>query len=144
MSAPRYGFQSAIDVRYMQNQLWRLTHPVRYLSALTQKAYTVEAGYQWNGASVPGFSLTGIADRHSAFPATLIHDYLVDHPDIEPPDVADDLFAEIMAGMFHASTFYTGELEPNWRRWIMRQAVRFGSHHFVNAQGLGFQPPIGD
>lgn len=140
---PRYGFQEQIDVRYMPSRLWRLLRPVRYLSAMMQKAYTVEAGYEWNGASVPGFSIAGIADRHSALPATLIHDYLIDHA-LEPPDVADDIFAEVMAGMFHADSAYVGELEPEWRRWIMRQAVRFGPHHFINADGAGFQPPLGD
>ena len=123
---------------------FELLSDVRLLCAVTQKAYTFDRGYRWNGASVPGFSLVSIADRLSGFIATLPHDNLIEY-EREPPDICDEIFLWVMPGMFHSGNFYQGHNEPSWRRSIMYQAVnKFGPHHFENADGLGFQLPMGD
>jgi hypothetical protein len=59
MSAPRYGFQASLDVRLMPGGNWQVLKTIRYLSALTQKAYTVESGFVFDFASEPkaGFHL---------------------------------------------------------------------------------------
>lgn len=146
---PWYGYQDAIDARYVVDPqyLFELRHhPVRYLSRYTQKSYTFEVGFRWDGASVPGFSLVGIADRLSAFPAALAHDYLIRYQ-IETPGDCDAVFLEIMAGVFHERTKYHGYSEPEWRARIMHAAVSlFGPHHAqtLDLSGEGFQLPLGD
>jgi hypothetical protein len=149
MAEPRYGFQVPLDVRVMPDGRWMVMQEIRYLSALTQKSYTVERGFLFNGASVPAFSIVGLADRHSAFLGTVIHDYLYDNPHIEPKATADAIFAEIMDAKFWSGGFYDERSgEPPWRKAIMFTAVSvFGPSHYWTEDGeriAGFELGIGD
>ena len=133
----RYGYQVPLDVRYQPDGTWMVLREISYLSALTQKSYTVEAGFVFNGASVPMFSIVGIADRHSAFLGTVIHDYLYTYPDIEPKFIADAIFAEIMDAQFYEGGPYDGRSgEPEWRKMVMWAGVSlFGPRHYWSDEG---------
>lgn len=118
MSEPRYGFTIALDLRFHPDKgrkCWEVLKEIRYLSAYTQRAYTVEKGFFFDGASVPRLPLTYAFFGNRAWLASLVHDYVYEHG-IGTKEEADHIFAEIMD--------MTGE--PEWRQFFMYQGVRFG------------------
>jgi hypothetical protein len=149
VSTPRYGFQVHLDVRLRPDRLWEVLTPIRYLSALTQKAYTIEKGFCFDFASVPRLPLAYWLTGNTAHLASLVHDYLYQHPEIEPKETADAIFAEIMdAGAFWAGGPYDSRSgEPAWRGALMWTGVAvFGPSHYWNkdsspAAGFAIDPP---
>ncbi len=118
MSQPRYGFTIPLDLRFHPDKgkkSWEVLKEIRYLSAHTQRAYTVEKGFFFDGASVPRLPLTYALFGNRAWLASLVHDYVYEHG-IGTKEEADHIFAEIMD--------MTGE--PGWRQFFMYQGVRFG------------------
>ncbi len=152
MSEPRYGFQVSLDVRLLPDGRWQTLKPIRYLSALTQKAYTIESGFIFDFASVPRLPLVYWLTGNTAQLASVVHDYLYENPEIEPRDTADAIFAEIMdAGAFFVGGPYGKESgEPAWRRHLMWAGVHvFGASHYRDSAGelkAGFslEDPVGD
>lgn len=151
MSAPRYGFQVPLDLRHMPDGRWMVLTEIRYLSALTQKSYTVEGGFVMDGASVPRLPIAYWLAGSTAWLAATIHDWLYQNPHIEPKAVADDIFAEIMDAEFYVGGFYDKRSgEPPWRAHLMAFAVRaFGPSHYWDEDGkptAGFEitEPVGD
>lgn len=147
----RYGFQIPLDVRYLPDGTWMVLKEIRYLSALTQKAYTVEAGFIFNFASVPRLPVAYWLTGNTGTLASLVHDYLYANPHIEPKEVADAIFAEIMdAKFFDGGPYDERSGEPPWRKALMFTAVSaFGPKHYWTEDGervAGFEitTEIGD
>lgn len=153
MGEPRYGFQVPLDVRLLPDGTWMVLKPIRYLSALTQKCYTVERGFVTNFASVPRLPVVFLLTGNTAHLAAVVHDYLYTYQ-VEPKETCDAIFAEIMdAGSFFAGGPYDAQTrEPAWRRALMWTGVAmFGSSHYFkdgyNPTGFAMDPeppPIGD
>jgi hypothetical protein len=151
MSDPRYGFQVPLRVEYLPDGKWKVLRPIRYLSALTQKAYTVERGFIYNFASVPRLPFVYWLAGNTAHLAATVHDFLYAHAHIplSTKQEADDVFAEIMdAGTFWNGGPYDRQTgEPEWRRVLMWQAVTwFGPDYWLEREHqYGFQlEPLGD
>lgn len=133
---PRYGFQIPLDVRYLPNGRWQILKDIRYLSALTHKAYTVEAGFEFDFASVPRLPFVYWLTGNTAQLASVVHDYLYAHPEIEPKATADDIFAEIMDAKFYESAYDGRSAEPEWRKALMYSGVAaFGADHYRGPSG---------
>jgi hypothetical protein len=142
MSEPLYGFRRPLDVRLLPDGKWELREELRYLCRLTQKAYTVPAGFVTDFASVPRLPLTYLLAGNTAHLAAVIHDFLYETAE-EPKKVADRVFAEIMDE--------TGV--PDWRRKLMFLGVAIGGGDYelgedavVKKPGFALpdQPIIGD
>lgn len=122
---PAYGFCKPLDIRLLPDGRWELREELRYLSALTQKAYTIEKGFVTDFASVPRIPVAYWLTGNTAHLAATVHDYLYQHG-LEPRSVADDIFAEIM----------DGTRVPGWRKAMMWMGVRlFGAEHYKGEQG---------
>ena len=80
MSEPRYGFTVPLDVRRLDDKRWMVLREIRYLSALTQKAYTIERGFTHDFASVPRAPIAYLLAGNTAHLAALVHDYLYSNP----------------------------------------------------------------
>lgn len=126
---PQYGFTVPLDLRFHPDRgdkCWEVRKEIRYLSAYTQRAYTVEVGFFFDGASVPRLPVIYAFFGGRAWLASLIHDYAYEHG-IGTKEEADTIFAEIMD--------MTGE--PAWRRFWMYHGVRFGGvGAFVDENGV--------
>jgi hypothetical protein len=126
VSKPLYGFRKSLDVRLLPNGKWQLLEELRYLSSLTNKAYTIEAGYCTDFASVPRLPIAYWLAGNTAHLASVVHDYLYENG-IEPRYIADKIFAEIMDA--------TPDF-PTWRKDLMWMAVRvFGASHYHDPEG---------
>ncbi len=120
-----HGFTRSLDVRLLEDGRWELLEDLRYLSALTGKAYTVDKGFRTDMASVPRIPIAYYLTGNTARLAAIIHDFLYS-TGAEPRETADDIFAEIMDA--------TGE--PGWRRGLMWAGVRvFGASHYIDRDG---------
>jgi hypothetical protein len=118
VSAPRYGFTVPMDLRFHPDKPqkpWEVRKEIRYLSRATQRAYTVEKGFFFDGASVPRLPFAYAFFGNRAWLASLVHDYCYEHG-LGTKHEADTIFAEIMD--------MTGE--PAWRRFFMHAAVKVG------------------
>ena len=152
MSEPRYGFQMPLDIRHLPDGRWMVLKELRYLSALTQKAYTIEAGFEFDGASVPRIPVAYWLTGNTAWLAAVVHDYLyANAPYIETKHTADAIFAEIMDADFYSGGPYDKRSgEPEWRKGLMHFAVSaFGPSHYWGEDGsrkAGFEitEPLGD
>ena len=93
-------FMAELDLRYLGwhngRPLFRLLEPFTYFSKVTQKGYTVPAGFEFNGPSVPRVPLAYLLFGERGFLASAVHDWLVEHPEIEPRSVADRIYREAL------------------------------------------------
>lgn len=143
MSEPRYGVQVPLDVRYMPDGLWCPLHTIRYLSALTQKSYTIpglldsdEEPFYFDFASVPRIPVAYLLTGNTAFLASLWHDFLY-KTGLEPKHIADAIFAEIMdAPHWEGGPYDERAAEPEWRKILMWTGVSlFGRDHYKGEDG---------
>lgn len=125
MSEPLYGFRQPLDVRLLPDGRWELLTEWRYLSAVTQKAYTIFPGFTTDFASVPRVPIAYWLAGNTAHLASVVHDYLYVNGE-EPKDICDAIFAEIME---RTPGF------PKWRIKLMWLAVHlFGRDHYIDPE----------
>jgi len=92
------GFLTELDVRCLDDGLWRLDAPLIYASDVLDATVIVPPGFTTDFASVPRVPIAYWFWGDRAHREAVIHDYLYrsDSVPVVPRELADDVFEEAM------------------------------------------------
>lgn len=113
--APVAHFPYDLDLRYGGGTRWWLITPFAYID--TDITLVIPAGFVTDFNSIPRGLWNLFPPTHYG-EAGLVHDWLYHHPAGRTRSEIDDIHGDVLELLGAA----------RWRRWMMREGLRLGSH----------------